>query len=188
MKVKQNQNRIDTYNLAPKKCVYCKKKIHYTKRSNVFCSRSCAAFYNNAQKDRKEHLCSYCSGIIKPFKKGQIHCSIKCRKLSEWEERKNRIEKIGRIDIDGWGSPIISKRYLTEIYGHKCSICGGTEWRGEPIPLVLDHANGNPTDWSIPNLRLVCGNCNMQLPTFTGRNHGNGRASRREFYKKHGYC
>lgn len=30
------------------------------------------------------------------------------------------------------------------------------------------------------NLRLVCGNCNMMLPTFSGRNRGNGRAWRRE--------
>jgi hypothetical protein len=75
-----------------------------------------------------------------------------------------------------------SKRYIKEKTGHKCSICLIQEWQGKPVPLVLDHISGNSEDWSITNLRLVCGNCDMQLPTYKSKNKGNGRAFRRQRY------
>jgi len=50
---------------------------------------------------------------------------------------------------------------------------------GEIISLILDHINGNSEDWSVQNVRLVCGNCDMQLPTYKGRNKGKGREWRR---------
>jgi len=50
------------------------------------------------------------------------------------------------------------------------------------MPLVLDHINGNSDDWTLVNLRLVCGNCDMQLPTFKSLNRGKGRAWRRKRY------
>ena len=56
---------------------------------------------------------------------------------------------------------------------NECAICGCLpEWQGKPLVLVLvlDHANGVRNDNRIGNLRLVCPNCNSQLPTFTGRN------------------
>ena len=36
----------------------------------------------------------------------------------------------------------------------------------------------------ISNLRLVCPNCDSQLPTYKNRNKGNGRHSRRVRYSK----
>jgi hypothetical protein len=53
---------------------------------------------------------------------------------------------------------------------HECEICGLKEWLGKPAPLVLDHINGRCMDWRYDNLRLVCGNCDMQLPTFKSKN------------------
>jgi hypothetical protein len=50
---------------------------------------------------------------------------------------------------------------------------------GERVPLILDHIDGNSTNWSVANLRLVCGNCDMQLPTYKGRNKGSGREWRK---------
>lgn len=52
-----------------------------------------------------------------------------------------------------------------------CSICGqGPTWKEQRLVLILDHINGNSLDHRIENLRIVCPNCDTQLPTFKGRN------------------
>ncbi|WP_395309875.1 HNH endonuclease [Mycobacterium sp. AMU20-3851] len=64
-----------------------------------------------------------------------------------------------------------------------CAICGGTNnWQGHPLTLILDHIDGDPTDNRRENLRLVCPNCDSQLPTYKSRNRGSGRAFRRKRY------
>lgn len=45
-------------------------------------------------------------------------------------------------------------------------------WVGKPLPLILDHANGNNLDNSPKNLRYVCPNCDAQLSTRGGANRG----------------
>jgi 5-methylcytosine-specific restriction endonuclease McrA len=54
-------------------------------------------------------------------------------------------------------------------------ICGqsGNDWNGKPITLTVDHINGHANDWSVPNIRIICPNCDSQLPTYKGRNKGN---------------
>ena len=54
---------------------------------------------------------------------------------------------------------------------YKCSICGQEPmWQGKELTLILDHINGHNKDDRLENLRWVCPNCNMQLPTTNGRN------------------
>jgi hypothetical protein len=48
---------------------------------------------------------------------------------------------------------------------------------------ILDHIDGNSSNNDITNLRLVCSNCDSQLPTYKSKNKGNGRHYRRERYK-----
>lgn len=50
---------------------------------------------------------------------------------------------------------------------------------GNPIPLVLDHINGKSSDNNLENLRLVCGNCDMQLPTYKSKNKNSERRKRK---------
>jgi len=45
----------------------------------------------------------------------------------------------------------------------------------QPVPLVLDHIDGHFENNNEENLRLVCGNCDMQLSTYKSKNIGNGR-------------
>jgi len=59
-----------------------------------------------------------------------------------------------------------------------------TEWLNQSIPLILDHINGNSDDSSLENTRLVCGNCEMQLPTYKSKNRGKGRKCRRSLYER----
>ncbi|QUE80952.1 HNH endonuclease [Rhizobium rhizogenes] len=67
---------------------------------------------------------------------------------------------------------------MLEEVGYICEMCGITEWMGQPVPVVMDHIDGNHANNSRANLRLVCHNCDAQLPTYKNKNAGNGRASR----------
>ena len=53
---------------------------------------------------------------------------------------------------------------------HICEICGLTEWNGQPIPLQLDHIDGNSHNHLFKNLRMVCPNCHAQTETYCGKN------------------
>jgi 5-methylcytosine-specific restriction endonuclease McrA len=53
---------------------------------------------------------------------------------------------------------------------HRCEICGTTEWMNKPVPLQLDHIDGNPHNHVWSNLRLICPNCHAQTETYCGRN------------------
>lgn len=45
-------------------------------------------------------------------------------------------------------------------------------WKGRPLPLILDHIDGVNGNNVAGNLRLLCPNCNQQLPTHGGGNKG----------------
>jgi len=48
----------------------------------------------------------------------------------------------------------------------RCEFCGLTEWRGQPLPLELDHINGHASDNRLENLRILCPNCHAQTETW----------------------
>ncbi|HEY7545699.1 MAG TPA: HNH endonuclease signature motif containing protein, partial [Blastocatellia bacterium] len=66
--------------------------------------------------------------------------------------------------------------------GHRCEVCGITEWMGRAAPLELDHRDGNPFNNHLSNLRLICPNCHSQTHTYKNRNMGRGRFYRRLRY------
>lgn len=55
-----------------------------------------------------------------------------------------------------------NKLLLCGIKEAKCELCGGTEWRGRPIPLELHHKNSDHWDNRLDNLQVVCPNCHAQ--------------------------
>jgi hypothetical protein len=65
----------------------------------------------------------------------------------------------------------LSKRLLKENYKeHKCELCNNTLWNNLPIPLELDHIDGNRYNHKLENLRLICPNCHAQTPTYRSKN------------------
>src|SRR6185312_16309386 len=45
------------------------------------------------------------------------------------------------------------------ILAERCEGCRLTEWQGHPIPLELDHRDGDRDNNELRNLRLLCPNC-----------------------------
>ena len=48
----------------------------------------------------------------------------------------------------------------------------GQSWNGKPVAMIFDHIDGSRYNSRPSNLRLVCPNCNSQLPTHGGGNKG----------------
>lgn len=173
---KLKQERIDKYLANPLLCQYCNGAIAYKARfENKFCSSSCAATYHN-QNRKVQKYCLHCNKEIVYENK---YCSMDCLRGYNWKNTKEKLLKTG---IDSSSSNIIGKKYLIELHG-KCQICKLSEWQGQPMPLVLDHIDGDPYNNLLLNLRVVCNNCDAISPTFKGRNKGNGRFKRAERYQ-----
>lgn len=88
------------------------------------------------------------------------------------------------LTIDEVKHPESKKTRLIEEVGHRCQVCNNTEWMGKPIPLHLDHIDGNPDHGHRENLRLLCPNCHAQTETYCGRNIGRSGTTARSVLMK----
>lgn len=172
----KHERCVREYNANPKTCKGCKTKLPYVNRRNIFCNHSCSASHNNKGVRRHglgKKPCLFCGKITNNPK----FCNSFCNEGYRWQELKTRVE-------NGQNTrPRTLKKYLLETREHQCEICRRVKWRKQPILLIMDHKDGNSDNNHPGNLRLICSNCDAQLPTYKAKNTGSGRHSRRKRYK-----
>ena len=64
------------------------------------------------------------------------------------------------------------KLFELDLKKKQCEVCELTEWLGNPIPLELDHIDGNKHNNNLSNLRILCPNCHALTPTYRTKNIG----------------
>lgn len=153
-----------------------------------FCSRKCdmdnqyqsgkriRKFITNVKIYYKTNNCLNCNKIILSK---YSYCSGQCQQDYKWSLKKKEIE----IDSNKI-NPRLIRKYLLNVRGHQCEECKNCIWNDQPIPLEMDHIDGNHENNNLDNLRLLCPNCHALTSTYKAKNTGNGRASRRQRYKK----
>ena len=160
-----------TYNASPNRCRKCTSAISWRNdlqhKVKVFCSSSCAASFNNSLVPKRKRVIKPI--VVKPARPPKPPKPIKLsrQELKEQEFRSGMVSK--RLTL---------RKILFRLYGYACMNCKGTEWNGMPMPLELDHIDGNAGNNMPSNLRLLCPNCHAQTPTHKGGNMGYGRRAR----------
>ena len=81
------------------------------------------------------------------------------------------IEEILKKDRPFTTSSLRKRLLLEGIKEHRCESCDRTQWHARPIPLELDHINGDSDDNRLENLRLLCPNCHALTDNYRGREH-----------------
>ena len=81
---------------------------------------------------------------------------------------------IDELKIKNW-----IRRYIYKKQNFKCAICGiETKWNNKNLNFILDHIDGNASNNREENLRLICPNCDSQLPTFKSKNKNSARSNK----------
>lgn len=126
--------------------------------------------------------CASC-GIELTKRHQKLYCSLACQRSLERRRKTETWLATGHATTAASGRRHYIRLYLYEDQQSRCAICGTpASWEGLPLAFVLDHIDGNSSNNHRDNLRLVCPNCDSQLPTFKARNRGQGRAWRKQRY------
>lgn len=84
--------------------------------------------------------------------------------------RKIPLEKVLSGEVQYLNTYSLKLRLFKEnIKKKKCECCGLTEWNRKPIPLELNHIDGDNVNNKLENLEILCPNCHAQTDNYRGK-------------------
>jgi hypothetical protein len=139
------------------------EKIIESCKSSLTMSEACAktGLHFNTFKKRAIELNVYSpngsgKGLKKPKKIG--HDSYSLNDILDGKHPQYQSNKL-RIRLINEG-----------VKEYKCEKCLLEKWQNEPIPLELNHKDGNRNNHLLNNLEMLCPNCHAQTSTYRGKN------------------
>ena len=148
-------------------CDYgCGKKALYSFKNGKHC---CSP--NALQCSAKRSKIS--TSIKKAHREGRLPVVFSNPEVRRRAHR-SRNKNLNSVD---WDSLSFRRKRLKvwEEQEGKCLFCGLKDWRDLPISLELDHIDGDRSNTSRENLRLLCPNCHSQTPGFRRRGDKSAR-------------
>lgn len=131
-----------------------------------FCSRECA----NSRRFSKESKQQTSASVKRYYATNESKRRKLDKETIERASEKRKVTFRTKYDNLPWEEltpkgETVKRRLLVE-QGGVCRICGVNSWMGKPLILQLDHIDGNNTNNSKENLRMICPNCHSQTETF----------------------
>ncbi|MFL9658931.1 HNH endonuclease signature motif containing protein [Streptomyces sp. PB17] len=115
---------------------------------------------------------THISRRIKAYDIDIAHFQMPTRKGKPWRPRTPERVLIEQSPSQARRIPSDRLKWAMRTTGtpEQCALCGtGTAWRGRPLPLEVDHIDGNWQDNRIENLRFLCPNCHSTTDNYRGR-------------------
>lgn len=185
-------------------CKECGKTIPKNFKDIKFCSRSCAATFNNKGVSRntlgkggftegvptgrgnngggRVKILNHCRRCSREISITNVYCSRKC---SAMYRKESNVASWLADDTIHNGKSVLPKHvrdYLLAEAGYRCTVssCGWGEvnqFTGR-VPLEVDHVDGDAHNNSKDNLRVVCPQCHALSPFHRALNRKSSRVDR----------
>lgn len=131
-------------------------------------------------KDQSKRIPKLCLNCGKETHNKKF-CCYECRKTYENNQKIKAWQETGDT---GCATTTTLRNcirdYIFEHQNGKCSICGiENKWNGRKLNFILDHIDGDASNNSPDNLRLICPNCDSQLDTYKSKNKHSARTKRK---------
>ena len=127
--------------------------------------------------------CKYCGKEFDASHSTSQFCSSECSQKQKHEESyKYFLEHPENYNRGNYTPKNFKNDFLKE-QNEVCAICGSSQiHNGKPLVFILDHIDGDASNNRRNNLRMICPNCDSQLPTYKSKNKN---SSRRNYWKEH---
>ena len=135
------------------------------------------------KREIKIAMCQCCGHEFKQIYPAQKYCSQECAaKQRHIDKYADFLEHPENYNRGNYTPKSFRDDFLRE-QNEKCAICGCEQTHnGKPLVFVLDHIDGDASNNKRENLRMICPNCDSQLPTFKSKNKN---STRRNYWKEH---